>query len=257
MISLIIFADKLKCGGNITSVNGTITSLWYPMHYPNNLNCTWIIELANVKVISMSFVEFQTEPYWDYVWIYDGISLESSSYYTGYPSLPLEIVSSGNMVMIQFTTDGSGTATGFSMSYEGLQGVETTTEVVPKPECCPKVSLTFTPGNDQVYNVLARFFTDYALEYNLLNGHSHWTSVDGLEAIWDLVLGDLGAWLIGSSEYRGTSTAYMYTMSEAECVHDTKDEDWNYWSGNQWESAGEGAFVECFTGMYLQINKIK
>ena len=95
MISLIIFADKL-CGGNITSVNGTITSLWYPMHYPNNLNCTWIIELANVKVISMNFVEFQTEPYWDYVWIYDGINLGStpSSYsYTGYPSLPLEIVS--------------------------------------------------------------------------------------------------------------------------------------------------------------------
>ena len=99
------------------------------MHYRNNLNCTWIIELANVKVISMNFVEFQTEPYWDYVWIYHGISLESTpSFYTGYPSLPLEIVSSGNMVMIQFITDGSGTTTGFSMTYEGLQGVETTTE---------------------------------------------------------------------------------------------------------------------------------
>ena len=114
----------------MTSLNGTLTSPGFPLEqYPNNLICTWIIELANVKVISMNFVEFQTEPYWDYVWIYDGISLESTpSSYTGYPSLPLKIVSSGNMVMIQFTTDGSGTATGFSMSYEGLQVVETTTE---------------------------------------------------------------------------------------------------------------------------------
>ena len=130
MISLIIFADELKCGGNITSVNGTITSPGYPItYYPNNLNCSWIIELANVEFISMNFLEFQTEPYWDHLWIYDGISVESNyTSYTGYPSLPLEIVSSGNMVMIQFTTDGSGTATGFSMSYEGLQGVETTTE---------------------------------------------------------------------------------------------------------------------------------
>ena len=133
----------------------------------------------------------------------------------------------------------------------------TTTEVVPKPKCCPKVSLTFTPGNDHVYNAWSLPFTDYLLEYNLLNEHSHWTSVDGSFAIWYVELSYSGYWLIGGSEYRGTTTVYMYTMSEAECVHDTKDEDWNYWSGNQWESAGEGAFVECFTGMYLQINKIK
>ena len=99
------------------------------MRYRNNLNCTWIIELANIKDISMNFLEFQTEPYWDYVWIYHGISLESTpSSYTGYPSLPLKIVSTGNMVMIHFTTDGSGTASGFLMTYEGLQSVETTTE---------------------------------------------------------------------------------------------------------------------------------
>ena len=77
----------------------------------------------------MNFLEFQTEPYWDYVWIYDGISLESThSSYTGYPSLPLKIVSTGNMVMIHVTSDVSGTASGFLMTYEGLQGVETTTE---------------------------------------------------------------------------------------------------------------------------------
>ena len=50
---------------------------------------------------------------------------------------------------------------------------------------------------------------------------------------------------------------YMYKASEGECVHDAKDEDWNYWSGIQYESAGEGAFVDCSLGMYLQINKIK
>ena len=33
-----------------------------------------------------------------------------------------------------FTSDGSGTASGFLMTYEGLQGVETTTEGI-EPAC--------------------------------------------------------------------------------------------------------------------------
>ena len=109
-------------------MNGTITSPGYPTNYQNNLNCTWIIENPNATIFSINFLEFQTEPYWDYVSVHDGISLESPISYTGYPSLPLKIVSSGNMVMIHFTSDGSGTASGFLMTYEGLQGVETTTE---------------------------------------------------------------------------------------------------------------------------------
>ena len=105
-------------------MNGTITSPGYPTNYQNNLNCTWIIENPNATIFSINFLEFQTEPYWDYVSVHDGISLESPISYTGYPSLPLIVVSSGNMVMIQFTTDGSGTAAGFSFTYEGLQEVE-------------------------------------------------------------------------------------------------------------------------------------
>ena len=124
----LLFLIFKACVGHRTSLNGTITSPGYPTNYQNNLNCTWIIENPNATIFSINFLEFQTEPYWDYVSVHDGISLESPISYTGYPSLPLKIVSSGNMVMIHFTSDGSGTASGFLMTYEGLQGVETTTE---------------------------------------------------------------------------------------------------------------------------------
>ena len=91
------------------------------MNYHNNLNCSWIIEVANADIISIHFTEFRTEPYWDYVLVFDGISLDSPHLtYTGYP-LPLNIVSSGNKVMVVFTTDGSGTTTGLSFTYEGVE----------------------------------------------------------------------------------------------------------------------------------------
>ena len=112
----------------MTSLNGTLTSPGFPLEeYPNNLICSWIIELTNVEMISIQFLEFQTEPYWDYLWVYDGISPDSPhSTFTGFPPLPLKMVSSGNKVMIHFVTDGSGTAAGLSLAYEGLQGVEGT-----------------------------------------------------------------------------------------------------------------------------------
>ena len=100
-------------------MNGTITSPGYPTNYQNNLNCTWIIENPNATIFSINIFEFQTEPYWDYVSVHDGISLESPRYYSGYLSVPLQIVvvSNENKVMIHFTSDGSGTATGFSLAY--------------------------------------------------------------------------------------------------------------------------------------------
>ena len=114
-----------KCGGKLTSLNGTITSPGYPLQYPNNLNCSWIIELTNAEIILINLLELQTEPYRDYLWVYDGISLESpNSGYTGYPPLPLTIVSSGSIMMIQFNTDDSGATSGFSLAYEGHQKVE-------------------------------------------------------------------------------------------------------------------------------------
>ena len=101
-------------------------------------------------------------------------------------------------------------------------------------------------------------FTDYVLEPNLVNEHSHWTSADGKKAIWYSDFGDWSYWLIGNSEDRGTTIVSMYGRTEDECVQ-TKDGDvgqisWTFWNypENKWELAAEGAaFVECFTGMYF------
>ena len=109
--------------------------------------------------------------------------------------------------------------------------------------------MTFTPGNDHVYNALPHVFdTDYVLELDLVNGHSHWTSMNGKSAIWHAVSGSNSYWVIGHPAQVGTLSVAMYKQSEDECVHDTNAEDWSYSHNNQWNLAGKGTFVECSTG---------
>lgn len=44
-----IFTPVALCGGFIQGSSGTILSPGFPDFYPNNLNCTWIIETSHGK----------------------------------------------------------------------------------------------------------------------------------------------------------------------------------------------------------------
>lgn len=45
----IVFTPIALCGGFIQGSSGTILSPGFPDFYPNNLNCTWIIETSHGK----------------------------------------------------------------------------------------------------------------------------------------------------------------------------------------------------------------
>ena len=127
---MIYFPFK-ACGANLTSSSGAITSPGYPLtdyitHYLNGLSCTWLIEPTNADIIHINFTVFSLYPDGDEVRVYDGISLDSpyKIYDEWYHSLPFQWVSTGNQVMILFTSGESHSSVGFSLTYEGIKGKE-------------------------------------------------------------------------------------------------------------------------------------
>ena len=106
---------------------GGVTSPFYPNDYPNRMNMKCLIEPPNADIVSIIISEVQTELDYDFVNVHDGDSTDSSLLATlsGYPSAPLQIVSSGPKIMIHFTTDNFGTRNGFSLTYRGIKGIKT------------------------------------------------------------------------------------------------------------------------------------
>ena len=119
-------SDEMNC------TEGVVTSPLYPNQYQNDLeyrnDLDWkvIIEPVNADFISIIFTDFQTEYNFDYVYVFDGDSTYSTllATFTGSPALPIQIVSSGNKVMIHMTSDDSVQDVGFSLNYTGMKGSE-------------------------------------------------------------------------------------------------------------------------------------
>ncbi|XP_043915904.1 CUB and sushi domain-containing protein 1-like [Protopterus annectens] len=104
------------CGGYIQSSSGTILSPGFPDFYPNNLNCTWVIETSHGKGVQFSFHTFHLESPHDYLLITENSSFTQPLQRLTGSSLPSSISAGlyGNFTaQIRFISD-------FSMSYEGF-----------------------------------------------------------------------------------------------------------------------------------------
>lgn len=55
-----LFTDN-KCGGLLTSTKGTFATPNYPMEYPSNSSCLWIIKVPLAKEIRMEYDDFELE----------------------------------------------------------------------------------------------------------------------------------------------------------------------------------------------------
>ena len=49
------------CGGTFLATQGVIHSTNYPLNYPHNQNCEWLIEVANNHVVNLTFTDFDIE----------------------------------------------------------------------------------------------------------------------------------------------------------------------------------------------------
>ncbi len=89
--------------------------------YFNNMDCHWSLQSSTTFTrLELTFFQFSTERYADYLYVYDGDSSASPliGKFSG-TTLPAPITSSSNKLHIRFTTDSSKTARGFRASYRG------------------------------------------------------------------------------------------------------------------------------------------
>ncbi|XP_056593129.1 procollagen C-endopeptidase enhancer a [Triplophysa dalaica] len=115
------------CGGKMTESQGTIkTPNWPEKNYPPEISCSWLITVEPEMVIEMKFDKFDLESdnycRFDYVAFYNGGEKDDSRRIGKYcgDSGPQNIVSNGNVLLVQFVSDLSVTSDGFMASYSSM-----------------------------------------------------------------------------------------------------------------------------------------
>uniref|UniRef100_A0A671MFP5 Neuropilin n=1 Tax=Sinocyclocheilus anshuiensis TaxID=1608454 RepID=A0A671MFP5_9TELE len=113
------------CGGKITiSSAGYVTSPGYPSAYPVNQQCSWLIQAPDPqqKILINFNPHFDLESReckYDFVQVFDGVDENAFSpgRFCG-KIAPSPIISSGNSLLIKFTSDYESSGAGFSIRYE-------------------------------------------------------------------------------------------------------------------------------------------
>ncbi|XP_058866216.1 hatching enzyme 1.2-like [Acipenser ruthenus] len=116
-------SKSMQCGGILTAVSGTLTSPNYPLEYPVNTDCMWIINAPKGYKVSLTIssfdVEYSEDCSYDYLTLRDGPVTTSPVQQTYCGSEPIpSFTSSGNAAVVQFHSDGSDVGTGFSAKYK-------------------------------------------------------------------------------------------------------------------------------------------
>ncbi|KAJ1182621.1 hypothetical protein NDU88_007808 [Pleurodeles waltl] len=115
--------QNIACAHAYTTSPGIITSKNYPQNYPAKVDCGYYIWAAEGKKISLTFTDFDLEPHLpycrlDYLVIFDGPTNRAPliGRYCGSGPVP-PVVSSGNLLVLQFHSDRSVEKRGFQATY--------------------------------------------------------------------------------------------------------------------------------------------
>uniref|UniRef100_A0A8V5GWV5 Uncharacterized protein n=1 Tax=Melopsittacus undulatus TaxID=13146 RepID=A0A8V5GWV5_MELUD len=111
-------------GGVLEQPQGTLSSPNWPEHnYPPGVSCTWYIRAPPGKVVELSFRKLDVEPdahcRYDHVSVFDGGRSDATRRVGRFcgEETPGPIISSGPELLVQFVSDLSVTADGFTASY--------------------------------------------------------------------------------------------------------------------------------------------
>nr|XP_060635783.1 procollagen C-endopeptidase enhancer 1 [Anolis sagrei ordinatus] len=130
------------CGGKLEKPQGSLkTPNWPERDYPAGISCSWHIVVPREKIIALTFGKFDVEPdtycRYDYVAVFNGGDRDDSrriGKFCGDVS-PSPVYSEGNELLVQFVSDLSVTADGFSASYVVKDPHEVAEKrPVPQPE---------------------------------------------------------------------------------------------------------------------------
>ena len=122
-----------------TSAAGTVTDNSGASNYHGSMSCQKLIQPSGGGVITLTFTEFNTEANWDIVRVYDGTTTSAAllGTFSG-SSLPRTLTSTGNSMLITFTSDVGLELSGWSANYstdlpKGIQEISNL-GIMPKSE---------------------------------------------------------------------------------------------------------------------------
>jgi hypothetical protein len=115
------------CSGqkSITGTTGTFEDGSGPnAEYQNNSDCSWLIAPTGIATIRLTFTMMDTESGADLIRVYDGSTTSAPllGTYSG-TTLPAALNSTGDKMLITFTSNGSGTGAGFFAKYQSFMPV--------------------------------------------------------------------------------------------------------------------------------------
>jgi hypothetical protein len=119
--TLIVGTDSDPCSGGV-SLAMTSGNVFFSNSYDNGATCSWTITCPNANDgVTLSFVQFDTEAYYDFVDVYDGGRDAGTSIFHESGSLSSigspKVVTANNVATIEFTSDGSVGGVGFDAEW--------------------------------------------------------------------------------------------------------------------------------------------
>lgn len=157
---------RSTCGTTHTSSSGQLTSPNYPQVYEHDEDCVWVISAPEHTQIVLSFMAFELENNFDYLYIRDGDTESSTLLHTlTNNEHSADVESSGNHLHIKFTSDSSIAKPGFYISWEFKRSppIAIVSEYAPKLRFDSKFGTKnkcFPSSADSYYNERASGNTD-------------------------------------------------------------------------------------------------
>ncbi|KAM5158320.1 cubilin [Mantella aurantiaca] len=120
-------ASTSACGGDLHMENGAFNSPAYPLSYPENMECVWNILSAPGNWLALSFISFSLQMSEncskDYLEIREGNATGPFIERLCGDSLPSNVSTTiGHILWVKFVSDGSGSGSGFRVSFSHLFG---------------------------------------------------------------------------------------------------------------------------------------
>tara|TARA_Y100000589_G_scaffold332302_1_gene391488 strand:- start:41393 stop:44095 length:2703 start_codon:yes stop_codon:yes gene_type:complete len=160
----------------LTNASGTITDAGGSAgNYPDDERQLILIQPPNASQITLTTVNFDLENTWDYLYIYDGATVNDPviGYYTG-TSIPATITSTGGSLLLEMRSDCATNNPGFEFNYTSTapDAIPPTTQISPIGTVSSDFTATFTDADNTGGSGVNQHFYQ-VIDYNGFNWYAN------------------------------------------------------------------------------------